>query len=72
MSKKRKTNDSKITIDGKEYLVDNLLDEQKLLVNHVSDLDNKMRTMEFNLQQLRVGREAFFTKLKNSLESVEE
>jgi len=36
------------------------LDEQKLLVNHVSDLDNKMRTMEFNLQQLRVGRVGFF------------
>jgi len=68
MSKKRKTNDSKITIDGKEYLVDNLLDEQKLLVNHVADLDNKIRTMEFNLQQLRGGREYFFDRLAGSLQ----
>jgi len=68
MSKKRKTNDSKITIDGKEYLVDNLLDEQKLLVNHVADLDNKIRTMEFNLSQLRGGREYFFDRLTGSLQ----
>ena len=40
MSKKEK--EQTITIDDKEYKVDDLTQEQVALVNHVADLDRKI------------------------------
>lgn len=57
-----------VTINNKDYDFDNLTDEQKVLVNHVADLDRKIGSTEFNLFQLRVGREAFYKILTNSLQ----
>ena len=65
MGKNEKT---PITIDGKEYQFEDLTDEQKAMFNHCLDLDRKIDTMRFNLDQLAVGKEAFITKLKASLE----
>ena len=61
-----------ITIDDKEYAVDSLTDEQKMLVNHCIDLDRKIGSTRFQLDQLQVGKDAFFALLKKSLETVEE
>ena len=38
------------------------------MVNHVSDLDRKIGSTQFNLDQLNVGREAFVNMLTQSLE----
>ena len=57
-----------VTIDGKEYEFSDLTDEQKMLFQHCIDLDRKIDNMRFNLDQLAVGKEAFITKLKASLE----
>ena len=57
-----------ITIDNVEYDVADLTDEQKVLVNHCLDLDRKIGSTQFQLDQLRVGKDAFFAMLKNSLE----
>jgi hypothetical protein len=57
-----------ITIDGKEYVLEDLTQEQQMLFQHCLDLDRKMDNMRFNLDQLAVGKEAFITKLKASLE----
>jgi hypothetical protein len=43
--------------------------EQQMMVNHVADLDRKLDSTRFNLDQMQVGREAFFKMLKESLES---
>lgn len=56
-----------ITINDKDYDFDKLTDEQKVLVNHVADLDRKISSTEFNLIQLRVGRDAFFKMLTDNL-----
>ena len=61
-----------ITINDVEYDVDTLSDEQKTLVNHVSDLDRKIGSARFSLDQLSVSREAFFNMLTQSLETPEE
>jgi hypothetical protein len=37
------------------------------LVNHVADLDRKLGSAKFNVDQMQVGRDAFFGFLKNSL-----
>ncbi len=56
-----------ITINGEEHDVDSLTQEQISLVNHVSDLDNKIKTAQFSLDQLSVGRNAFMNMLTESL-----
>ena len=61
-----------ITIDDVEYAVDSLSDEQKMLVNHCIDLDRKIGSTRFQLDQLQVGKDAFFAMLKKSLETVEQ
>jgi len=64
----KKTNP--VTIDGVEYNFDDMTVEQQTLLNHVIDLERKLNSARFNVDQLQVGRDAFFTMLKTSLESV--
>jgi hypothetical protein len=56
-----------ITINDVDYTEDQLTDEQKVLINHIADLDRKMGSAQFNLDQLRVGRDAFVNMLTASL-----
>lgn len=58
-----------ITIDEVEYFYEDMTDEQKTLVNHVADLDRKIASSKFNLDQLSIGRDAFVGLLKKALES---
>ncbi len=71
MAKKEKEKPM-VKIDDKEYDVESLTDEQKAMVNHVVDLDRKIQSSEFNLVQLRFGRQAFIDGLKASLENGDE
>ena len=61
-----------ITINDKEYTEDQLTDQQKVMINHIADLDRKIRSTQFNLDQLNVGRDAFVNMLAASLESAPE
>lgn len=65
MGKDKKT---PITIDNVEYQFEDLTQEQQVLVNHVADLDRKLNSARFNVDQMQVGRDAFFNMLKQSLE----
>ena len=56
-----------VTIDGKEYAFEDMTQEQQTLVNHVADLDRKISSTTFNLDQLKVGQQAFIQLLKESL-----
>jgi hypothetical protein len=60
-----------ITINGTDYTEDQLTDQQKVMISHINDLDRKMRSAQFNLDQLNVGREAFVNMLTASLEGAE-
>ena len=57
-----------ITVNDKEYNIDEMTDTQKILLNHVNDLDRKIGSTQFNLDQLVIGREAFAERLVNALE----
>jgi hypothetical protein len=61
-----------ITINDKEYTEDQLTDQQKVLINHIGDLDRKINSTQFNLDQLTVGRDAFMSLLNQSLQELEE
>ncbi len=56
-----------VSIDDKEYTEDQLTDQQKVMINHIGDLDRKIRSAQFSLDQLQVGRDAFMNMLKTSL-----
>ena len=56
-----------LTIDGVEYDVEKLTDQQRILLDHVVDLERKVGSAKFNLDQLSVGRDSFFNMLKQSL-----
>ncbi len=56
-----------ITIDDKEYMFEDMTDEQKQLLNHVADLDRKITSSQFNLEQLQFGRQSFMERLKGCL-----
>jgi hypothetical protein len=61
-----------ITVNEKEYNVDDMTDKQKVMLAHVQDLERKINTTRFNLDQLIVGREAFAVDLANDLEKDQE
>jgi len=66
------TEDKKvIMIDDVEYTADQLSDEAKACINHLGSLDQKIGSAEFNLDQLRVGRNAFMDMLKKELKTDE-
>lgn len=56
-----------VVIDDKEYFVEDMTDQQKIMLSHLSDLDRKIASATFNLDQLNVGKQAFVQMLKQSL-----
>ena len=62
-----KTKNPPLTIDGVEYVYEDMTQQQQLLLNHVGDLDRKLDAARFNVDQLQVGRNAFFGLLKEAL-----
>ena len=56
-----------LIIDGVEYDIENLTDQQKILLEHVADLERKVASAKFNVDQLQVGRDAFLNMLKQAL-----
>jgi hypothetical protein len=66
------TEDKKvITINEKDYTEDQLTDQQKIIINHINSLQQKIGSAEFNLDQLKVGKDAFMLMLDNSLKEEE-
>ena len=68
----KKENKPVVNLDGKDYDIDSMTNEQKVMVNHIADLNRKIDTSTFNLQQLRFGRQAFVDALSEDLNKLEE
>jgi hypothetical protein len=71
MAKKEKEQKPVLNLDDKEYIIEDMTDEQKMMVNHINDLQNKQNTNQFMADQLSVGKEAFINMLRASLEAEE-
>jgi hypothetical protein len=61
------TKKTQITINDVEYMYEDLADNQKVLFQHCVDLDRKISSAQFNLDQLQVGKKAFIDMLEQSL-----
>jgi len=56
-----------ITINDKQYVLEDLTAEQQQMFQHCVDLDRKIGSAQFNLDQLVVGKKAFIDMLEESL-----
>ena len=65
MGKNEKT---PITVNEKQYILEDFNDHQRLLLNHVNDLNRKIESSRFNLDQMAVGRDEFIRLLSEALE----
>jgi hypothetical protein len=64
MGKNEKT---PVTVNGKEYQFEDMTQEQQILTNHCFDLDRKIASAQFNIDQLNVGKDAFIKLLEAAL-----
>ena len=69
MGKDKKT---PVTINDVEYFVEDLTDQQRTMLNHIQDLERKLASTRFNVDQLSIGRDAFINMLTQSLDTTEE
>lgn len=69
MEKDKKTS---ITINDKEYDLEGFSQDQLMMYNHIQDLDRKLSSAMFNVDQLKVGQDAFVRMLVESLETPQE
>lgn len=60
-----------LQLDDKEYNIEEMKDDQKLMVAHIADLNRKIESTTFNLQQLQFGRQSFINSLKAELNKEE-
>jgi hypothetical protein len=72
MAKKENEKSPVLTIEDKEYYQEDLNDEQLLMLAHVQDLDRKINSSKFNLQQLQFGKQAFLDGISASIKKAEE
>jgi hypothetical protein len=57
-----------IVVNDVEYTFEDMTPQQQAMVNHCNDLDRKIKSTQFNLDQLSVGKDAFVKMLVNDLE----
>ena len=69
MGKKQTT---PIVVNDVEYTFEDMTPTQQAMVNHCNDLDRKIKSTQFNLDQLSVGKDAFIKMLVDDLESESE
>jgi ABC-type uncharacterized transport system substrate-binding protein len=62
-----KNENATIVVNGVEYSVDEMNQEQRALLAHATDLERKISTARFNVDQMEVGRQAFVDRLAASL-----
>lgn len=70
------TKKTQITINDVDYNFEDLTPEQQVLFQHCIDLDRKMSSAQFSIDQLSVGKQAFIKMLEDALakqpETIEE
>ena len=67
-----KNENKTITVNDVEHNIEDLTEQQIAMVNHIADLDKKLGSLGFNMDQLKVGREAFVNMLSQSLNEPKE
>lgn len=59
---------NKITLDGVDYSVADMDDRQKAILSQITDINQKLGSLQFQAEQLTVAKDAFVGLLKQALE----
>ena len=59
----------KINLFGKEYDEDKLTSKQKAILNHLGDIDGKLRQAQFDVEQLSFCKISFLNELEKELKN---
>ena len=60
-----------VVIDNVEFDANDFTEQQSVLLHHTVDLDRKIGSTQFQLQQLQVGKDSFLKLLKEALATPE-
>ena len=66
-----KTEKTPIIINDVEYQYEDMTEKQQTIINHIADLERKLSSTRFNIDQLEVGKQAFVGLLTESLKTEE-
>ena len=66
------TENNVVTINGQEYIEDNLNEGQRYFINQIRDLQLKAANLRFQLDQVVVAQDKFTEELIKTVEVVEE
>ena len=66
-NKKEKNSEPKVNLNGVDYSINDMTDDQKVLLAHANDLNRKVDSAKFNLQQIEIGRNAVINALSEAL-----
>ena len=61
-----------IVINDVEYNLEDMTEKQQTMVNHIVDLDRKINSALFNVDQLQVGKKGFENMIIQDIESPQE
>jgi hypothetical protein len=56
-----------VVINDIEYAYEEMTERQQVIVNHIADLERKIKSTQFNLDQLSVGKDAFVAMIAQDL-----
>ena len=71
MANTKNNKEQTITLNDKKYNISDMNSSPKNYLAHVSDLNRKVETTKFNLQQLEMGLNHFVSMLSDSLNKEE-
>ena len=58
-----------INVNGKEYSVTDMTDQQRYILNQIGSCDQKITSLQFDLDQVQAARQFFINNLTVSLET---
>ena len=59
-----------VNVDGSEYKFNDLVDEAKLAVRHISQLDVEINALQMKLIHLNAAKSVFMVQLKSALPEI--
>ena len=60
-----------INIDGKDYVIDDLSDEQKHYINQLTRINTKRVDLQMELEQIEAAKQSFINALMASIKADE-
>ena len=66
-AKKQEEPKNVVSIDGSEYEFDSLVDEAKLAISHIAQLEGEINALQMKLMQLDAAKSVFMGQLKAAL-----